>query len=242
MYPKLFKSTMLNLLRHTLPVVSLFLVSSIGWAQSVKPKVYIDSRGTRYTPQQFDSIQTANRGKPIAQMDVIHKGNETQIIFEVLADNPIDQFKAKWIGKQLPTFSLKDIQGNVYSNTSLKGKLIVINFWSTTCRPCIEEMPLLSDLMAKYTGKNIVFIAPAPESAVRIQKLLSKRRFTYTVLPQAQGLISALAVEGYPSHFIISSTGVIEDIYTGLSSNSQTNKAMLDNRLIAAIDKVLQSN
>ncbi|WP_420149417.1 TlpA family protein disulfide reductase [Spirosoma sp.] len=233
---------MLNLLRHTLPVVCLFVINLPVWAQWVKPKVYIDPKGIRYSQQQFDSIRTANTGKPIAQMDVIQKENETQITFEVLAVNPNDLFKAKWIGKLLPTFSLKDIQGNTYSNSSLKGKLIVINFWSTTCVPCIKEMPLLSDLMAKYRGRNIVFIAPAPESALQIQKLLARHRFTYTILPQAQTLFSALTIEGYPYHFIISPTGIIEDIYTGSSFNPQTNEAILDNRLVAAIDKALENH
>ncbi|GAB3989418.1 hypothetical protein GCM10028807_14280 [Spirosoma daeguense] len=233
---------MLTFTRYIVTTVALFLISLIGWAQSEKPKIYIDPQGIRYTPEQFDSIQTANRGKPIAQMDVIQKENETQITFEILAVNPNDLFKQKWIGKQLPLFSLKDIQGNVYSNTSLEGKLIVINFWSTTCVPCLKEMPLLSDLMAKYTGKNIVFIAPAPESTGQIKKLLSRHRFTYTVLPQAQALFSALAIEGYPYHFIISPRGIIEAIYTGSSFNPQTNEAILDNRLITAIDKALKQH
>lgn len=231
---------MLHFTHQIVATVALFLLSLTGWAQSVKPKVYIDPKGTRYSQEQFDSIRTANKGKPIAQMDVIQKKTETQITFEVLAINPNDLFKQKWIGRQLPPFSLKDIQGNVYSNSSLKGKLIVINFWSTTCVPCLKEMPLLSDLMARYTGKNIVFIAPAPEPTGQIQKLLSRHRFTYTVLPQAQALFSALAIEGYPYHFLISPTGIIEDIYTGSSFNPQTNEAILDDRLVAAIDKALE--
>lgn len=233
---------MIRLTRLILPAFSLSLISLTVWAQVGKPKVYIDPQGTRYSQQQFDSIRTANRGKPIAQMDVIQKENETQITFDVLAVNPNESFKQKWIGQQLPPFSLKDMKGKVYNNTALKGKLIVINFWSTTCAPCLKEMPLLSDLMAKYTGKNIVFVAPAPESAIKIEKLLSRHRFTYTVLPQAQALFSALAIEGYPYHFIISPTGIIEDIYTGSSFNPQTNEAILDDRLVAAIDKALENH
>lgn len=228
-------------LYQLLVVSSLCLINSLLLAQSTKPKVYIDSKGFRYTQQQFDSIGAANRGKPIAQIDMIQKENETQITFEVLAIDPNDLFKEKWIGKALPAFSLKDIQGKTYNNTSVKGKVLVINFWSTTCGPCLKEMPLLSELVSKYAGKDILFVAPAPESVRQVQPVLSRRKFTYTVLPQGQAFFSALGIEGYPYHFIVSRTGIIEDIYTGSSTNVQTNEAELDNRLTKAIDKALEN-
>ena len=227
---------------HQFLIASLLcLTNSLLLAQSTKPKIYIDPKGLRYTQQQFDSIRAANMGTPIAQMDVIQKENETQITFEVLAVNPNDLFKEKWIGKALPAFSLKDVQGKTYSHTSLKGKVLVLNFWSTTCGPCLKEMPLLSELVSKYAGKDIVFVAPAPESVRQVQPVLSRRKFTYIVLPQAQAFFSALGIEGYPYHFIVSRAGVIEDIYTGSSVNVQTNEAVLDDRLVKSIDKALES-
>lgn len=213
-------------------------VSSLAYSQSSKPKVYIDPKGRRFSQLQFDSLKTANMGKPIATIDVTEETNETQITFDVLAISPNDTFKEKWIGKPLPAFNLKDRQGRDYSNSSLKNKLVVINFWSTTCIPCLKEMPALSELEAKYKGKDVVFIAPAPESAEQVSRVLSKRTFTYTVLPGAQALFSALNIEGYPYHFLIDRAGIIQDIYMGSSSNRQ-NQSVVDERLVQAIDQAV---
>jgi thiol-disulfide isomerase/thioredoxin len=227
-------------IKHVSCLAAFCLITTLAYSQSAKPKIYIDATGHRYSQAQFDSIRTANMGKPIATIDVTEEEKETQITFEVMATNPVDAFKEKWIGKPLPTFILKDKQGKVYSNNSLQNKLVVINFWSTTCIPCLKEMPVLSELEAKYRGKNIVFIAPAPESPEVVQRVLSKRTFTYTVLPQAQNFFSALAIEGYPYHFLVDQTGIIRDIYSGSSINPQTNQSIVDERLVLAIDRALE--
>jgi peroxiredoxin len=48
--------------------------------------------------------------------------------------------------RRAPSFSLKDMQGNVVTSESLKGKVVVLNFWTKTCGPCLEEMPELAEL------------------------------------------------------------------------------------------------
>ena len=213
------------------------LIVVLGYAQSTKPQIYIDPQGKHYTKQQFDSLKAANMGKPIAQNDLIEKENETQITFEVLTADPNQEFKQKWIGKLLPAFSLRSSKGKTINNASLKGKLIILNFWSTTCGPCLKEMPRLSELVDKYSNQDIVFLAPAPESASQIEKVLAKRKFSYTILPQAKTLFSALELEGYPYHFIVDRAGIIQDVYSGSMINPQTNESILDVRLVAAIDK-----
>jgi peroxiredoxin len=48
--------------------------------------------------------------------------------------------------RRAPSFSLKDMQGNTVTSESLKGKVVVLNFWTKTCGPCLEEMPELAEL------------------------------------------------------------------------------------------------
>lgn len=49
-----------------------------------------------------------------------------------------------------PPFSVTDINGNEYSLESLKGKIIVLNFWFVECKPCVQEMPELNELVEIY--------------------------------------------------------------------------------------------
>ena len=210
-------------------------------AQSIKPKIYIDARGIRYTQQQFDSIGIANMDRPIVAQKEIQKDDETQIRFDIATRDALSLFKEKWIGKQFPSFSLNDVHGNLHSNTSLKGKLLVVDFWSIGCEACLVGMSTLSHSLNRFRHKDIVFMAPAPESARQIQQVLRNRTFSFTSLPRAQGLFSALGIEGHPTYFIVSKTGIILDIYTGALTTVPGYDPIVDDRLVEAIDKALNN-
>lgn len=178
-------------------------------------------------------------GKPIAMKDVIKKNDVTEVTFEILIVHPADAIRSKWINKPLPSFSLMDIAGKQVSNESLRGKILVLNFWSTTCAPCIQEMPHLSELKSKYVEKNVTFVAFAPENSEKIKHGIAKRNFTYTLVPDAQPLFNLLGLEGYPFHFVVNETGIVKAIYSGSRVNAGTKQVELDSRLVEAIDKVV---
>jgi thiol-disulfide isomerase/thioredoxin len=237
-YPKRSMSTSTN---KILLVALLGLAASLNSiAQSAKPEIYIDPQGRRYTSQQFDSVRTANMGKPIAVKDRSEREKEVELTFEVLSVDPFDTFIKKWVGQPLPAFALKDVNGKTHSNKTIQGKLTVINFWSVTCAPCLLEMPHLSELVDKYSDQGVIFLAPAPEELSRVQKALSKRRFAYTVLPQAQKLFAAVGIDSYPYHLIVDTKGIIKDIYHGSQFDTKTNQPILDKRLITSIDAGLK--
>jgi peroxiredoxin len=48
--------------------------------------------------------------------------------------------------RRAPPFTLKDLHGATVSLESLRGKVVVLNFWTKTCGPCLEEMPELAEL------------------------------------------------------------------------------------------------
>lgn len=227
--------------KKLLLVLSWLVLPLVSNAQSTKPRVYIDPQGQRYTRQQFDSIGTANIGKAIAQKNRVEGDREITITFEILAVDPFEAFTRKWVGQPLPSFALKDVSGQSYTNHSLQDKLTVLNFWSVTCGPCLLEMAQLSELVSTYANKDVLFLAPAPEDVTRVQKTLAKRRFTYTVLPQAQSLFSALGINSYPYHMVIDKKGIIQAIYHGSQVDTKTNQALLDQRIASSVELLLKN-
>jgi thiol-disulfide isomerase/thioredoxin len=76
-----------------------------------------------------------------------------------------------------PKLSLKDLSGGTQKLSSLRGKIVVLNFWATWCEPCQEELPRLAKLAQAYAGKNVQFVAVSIDAAKdreKIQPLLHR--------------------------------------------------------------------
>ncbi|MBT9332867.1 TlpA family protein disulfide reductase [Acidipila sp. 4G-K13] len=94
------------------------------------------------------------------------------LIVSLLALLPSAAFAGK-----TPNLSLKDLSGQTQKLSSLKGQIVVLNFWATWCGPCQEELPRLSAMAQKYAGKNVHFVAvsiDAPKDRSKIEPLIHK--------------------------------------------------------------------
>lgn len=83
--------------------------------------------------------------------------------------------------KRAPALELKDLQGHSQKLSSLRGQIVVLNFWATWCGPCQEELPRLSKLAQAYSGKNVHFIAVSIDKTKdrsKIQPALEKANVT----------------------------------------------------------------
>lgn len=126
-----------------------------------------------------------------------------------------ESFKKSLVGKPLANFKFEDILGNKLEKKNLAGKVIVINFWFTSCQPCITEMPLLNNLVEAYKDTNVVFIAPALSSKESIEKFLKKYTFNYQVVADQEAYANKLRVEGFPTHIIADKKGIIRQVEVG---------------------------
>jgi thiol-disulfide isomerase/thioredoxin len=72
------------------------------------------------------------------------------------------------IGQPFPLDFIDAINGDHVSMGSLKGKVVVIDFWATWCGPCLAEMPRMKGLQEKYKGRGVQFIGVNTDT-VRIE-------------------------------------------------------------------------
>ena len=98
------------------------------------------------------------------------------------------------------------LDGIALTSKALKGKPVVVNFWFTSCGPCIKEIPELNDLADEFAGKAR-FLAFATDDAEPIKEFLKGREFRYEIVPSSSRLARAFGVEAYPSHYIIDGDG-----------------------------------
>ena len=64
-----------------------------------------------------------------------------------------------------PDFELPDMNGNKVRLSSFRGKTVVLNFWTKTCRPCLDEMPAIADLAKVAAGRGDVVVVTVSTDA-----------------------------------------------------------------------------
>lgn len=138
--------------------------------------------------------------------------------------------KSELVGTNSPVFSATDINGNKYSLNSLKGKIIVMNFWFVECKPCVMEIPELNKLVEKYKNKNVVFLGFALNDKSEIDIFLKKKNFNYNLIPKSSEIAAKYKVSSYPSHIIIDGNSKIVYVTSGLSSTT-----------VGGIDKTIEN-
>jgi len=135
-----------------------------------------------------------------------------------------------------PGFKLKDIfQKTVNSDDIYGNGVVVIEFWSTTCEACKEELPHLNDLFLEYRDEGLITIAISTDDA-RLEKnvkpFIQGRDYKFKVLldPDKKAY-QAFHVVSIPMTFIIDENGKI--VYTHLGFNAGDEEIIKDEILKA---------
>src|SRR5258708_6216718 len=118
------------------------------------------------------------------------------------------------LGKAAPDFSLSPLQNQSQAKislTSLKGQLVVINFWSSTCAPCKDEAPLLETQSEKTKAQGVVFLGiDVLDDKTSGLNFLHQYGVTYTSLVDSNGsTLVSYGVTGTPETLFIDRSGKV---------------------------------
>lgn len=108
-----------------------------------------------------------------------------------------------------PHFSLVDLQGNLWDSDSLRGKVIVLNFWSVYCPPCFVELPELNQTAASFSPDSIIFISVLFEKGAHADSVVRKNEFSYHLVMGGLPIMSDYYNNCFPTHIIIDREGMI---------------------------------
>jgi len=85
------------------------------------------------------------------------------------------------------------MDGKQYTLSGLKGKVVVMNFWFTKCKPYVDEMPGLNKIVEKFeNNKNLIFLAFSWNKKIDIGSFLKKRSFLYNIIPESMKIVFKL--------------------------------------------------
>ena len=89
-------------------------------------------------------------------------------------------------------FTGTSLEGKEINLDNLRGKVVVMTFWSTRCAICHDEIPKLNKVADKYAGKDVIFMGLTIENETRVELYLKKKPFKFTIVPNSLGVISPL--------------------------------------------------
>lgn len=123
-------------------------------------------------------------------------------------------------GKQAaPEVVFTDLQGKTMSTQSLRGKVVMVNFWATSCSSCVKEMPQMADTYRKYNARGLEFVAVAMQydPPNYVINFAETRQLPFKVALDVQGTLAKSFgdVTLTPTTFVIGKDGAIIKRYVG---------------------------
>ena len=131
------------------------------------------------------------------------------------------------INTAAPKFALKDWDGKEVSLESLKGKIVIVDFWATWCGPCIASMPGMKKAQEKLAARDdvkFVFVdtwETVDNKNVNSKDFMTKKKYPFYVLMDNEDkMVKDFEVSGIPTKFIIDKTGNIRFKAIGFEGNT----------------------
>ena len=185
-------------------------------------------------------------GKRIGVSGTVQKKKDTNVIrvdsVNVLAASLAEQEASKLVGQDV-TLTLQDLSGVEQTLASLKGRVVVLNFWATYCIPCRTEMPDLAAIQNEFAALGVQTIGAstdAPEDRNKVLQFVKETKINFPVWIGASsadmirfGLGAAL-----PGTVVIGRDGRIAKIISGVVNQAELRKLLNEMLTATASAKV----
>jgi len=124
---------------------------------------------------------------------------------------PLACFAADEEGQPAPRFHAKTLSGENFTNDSTKGKVVLLQFWTTWCPYCKEEQPLVDAIDKELAPKGVVVLAiNVAESKKKVKQYLQQTpRSCRVVLTEDTNLAAMYQANAYPIYIVIDRDGRI---------------------------------
>ena len=120
-------------------------------------------------------------------------------------------------GMPASSFSLTDLHGQAHSLEQYRGKIVLVNFWATWCKPCTSEMPAMQTVYDQLRDKDFVVLAVNElEDEAKVREHIQQYNHTFPVLLDRENQVAnQYGVFGLPVSVFIDQQGVVQEYIKG---------------------------
>ncbi len=184
--------------------------SSVLEAQASKlPNASPTDPGTPIKATVTWSVIKSDRNQPV---------EESRIHFvPAEGDLKVDRFRPTnpaLIGKRAPQIKGTTLTGDPFSLVSLEGKVVLLDFWTTWCAPCVAHLPQLQELSTEFK-KDLVIVginADTAEKINQVRRIIEQHGITFPQVTDMHGQVrKRFRVGGFPMLVLIDRNGIVQD-------------------------------
>jgi peroxiredoxin len=121
------------------------------------------------------------------------------------------------VGEKLKSFSLPGIEGDEkVTQSTFKGRVLVVNFWGTWCKPCLKELPEFDRLYRRYRKHGLVVVAIATDTEPeKVKEFAAQAKLATKLAIGGEELSQQYDSPNFPFSFVIDGKGEIQASYRG---------------------------
>lgn len=120
------------------------------------------------------------------------------------------------VGQRLKSFALKTPDGKAISPGKYRGRVLLVNFWGTWCKPCLKELPEFDRLYRRYRKHGLTLVAIATdEDPEPVREFMQRRKLAAKVAIGGEAYANQYQSDKFPFSFVVDTRGVIKSSYRG---------------------------